>query len=63
MWHQSEGLCAMFSGCMPSCLSVSYITPLSEEKNWEHSGQEGIREYLLFRNSGNFPPEKQQKPV
>ena len=25
------------------------------EKNWEHSGQEGIRKNLLFLNSDHFP--------
>ena len=29
-----------------------------QEKNWEHSGREGIRKFLLFPNSGHFPLEK-----
>ena len=31
------------------------------EKNWEHSGREGIRKFPLFSKSGHFPLEKAAK--
>ena len=29
-----------------------------QEKNWEHSGREGIRKFPRFPNLGHFPPRK-----
>ena len=41
---------------VPKCLFFLIVSLVHQrKKNWEHSGQEGIRKYLLLPNSGYFP--------
>ena len=40
------------------CFGLPGRLLIKREKNWEHSGREGIRKFLLFPNSGHFPLEK-----